>query len=255
MDEKQVEMLVTRIATLEKELRSKPAAPAVDEAAVRSKVISEFAHALLTDSVGTLKSMGAKPEQIEVIRAQMIADKLGDQAPPQMRFIAQQGPQMMQQTKTEEAIAALSRQVAELAKANSEGPKLSKFDSIIETEKSKYPNLAEALKADKEAIVGNLKAFGGSAEEFIAAQEAQWAKFGLAAKAAASAVSAETTDNQGQSTKTTPAPLASNLVGGSTPAQTPAAQPEKKTPVWNAETHKALVAELVQKTASKVVKA
>ena len=243
----QITALTTRLATLEKELRTKPTEPVVDVAKVQKEIIAKFAHALLTDTVGTLKSMGATPEHIEIVRAQVIADKLGNQAPLQMQMMANAGPQTIAMQELREQVATLSRQVAEANAAKDVDSKHSKFKAIVETDKTKYANLTAALKADEAGVIAALKAHGGSVEDFAAAQETQWAKFGLASKAASTA-SAETADNKDQSTKVTPAPLAGNLNTVTDPAGNKPKDPEAPKQ-WD---HKAAVAEIVAKTATKV---
>lgn len=242
------EALAARVATLEKELRTKPAEPVVDVAKVQKEIIAKFAHALLTDAVGTLKSMGAGAEQIEVVRAQMIADKLGAAAPLQMQMTASAGPQTIAMQELREQVATLSRQVAEANAAKDVDSKHSKFKAIVETDKTKYANLTEALKVDEAGVIAALKAHGGSVDEFVADQEKHWAKFGLASKAAASAASAETADNKDLSSKVTPAPLAGNLNTVTDPAGNKPKDPEAPKQ-WD---HKAAVAEIVAKTANKV---
>lgn len=224
-----------RIASMEYELRNKPKeAPA--------PYTPEFQRQLFMDPVGTMKRMpGSSPAVIETAKAAFIADTLGDQAPPQMRFIAAQGPQVLAAQAQQEQLASLSRQIEEIKNAASNGSKRATFKAITEI-KDKYPNLSKALSVDEAAIVEQLDKHGGSVEDFVTAQEAKWAKYGLVAPVQTpnATGSVDNPDNKDQSKKVES-------------AQLPVKQPEpkeEKTGGWTAEKHQEIRDRIVQKVSA-----
>jgi hypothetical protein len=229
---------MTRISSMEGELRTKPKEPAFDP--------QKFVQSFLLDPVGSLKRMGARPEHLDVARAALIADRLGDQAPPEMRFAAAQGPQVLAAQAMQDSIASLSRQLEDMKTAALTGGKRKSFKAITESNKTKYPNLAKALSVDEEGIMAELEKHGGSVEEFIKAQEGKWAKFGLVPAEPATTTSAETVEELDPRLKVTPAPLSGQL----NTVQQPAAKTEPAPGVWNADRHAKLRDEILKKVSA-----
>lgn len=229
---------LSRIGSMESELRTKPKEAAFDPNAFYSEFVKRFT----LDPVGTMRSLNMPVTNIDHVRDALIADKLGAEAPPHMRMLAAQGPQVLASQALNEQLTALSRRVEELSNSALTGSKRQSFKAITES-KDKYPNLSKALSVDDSPIMAELEKHGGSAEEFAMQQEAKWAKYGLAP--AASTTSADTVDNKGQSTKATPAPLAGQLNTVQQPVT-----PENKPGVWNADRHAALRDSIVAKVSA-----
>jgi hypothetical protein len=238
-----LEKAVSKIASMEQEFRSKPA-PATPQFNY-DKFRTEF----FLNPVATVKKMGASPIQASFVSDCFVADKLGDEAPPAMRFAASQGQQLLAAQTTQEQLAQLSQTVQALQTAALQGGKRESFKAISQM-KDKYPNLTKAMSVDEGPVKAALDAFSGTAEEFAAAEEAKWAKYGLVPATPAEAPqkvadpanqSVKPGDNNGQSVKTELA------VGTPKTEETPG---DKK--AWNADTHAELVARIVAKTAAKV---
>lgn len=203
---KRLEAAITRISTLEGELRAKPkaqeapAAPAFD--------LVKFRSALVMDPIGTLQALQVPSDHVEYLRTALIADKLGDKADMSMRMFLSQGPQMMAAQSTAESVAALSRRLDDQDKQKEAAAKRESFKTII-ANKEKYPNLSKAAAADPD-LIAEAEKHGGTAEEYAASQEAKLTK--LAAVFVPSTASV-TADNSGQSTQAKPTPLAGALQG------------------------------------------
>lgn len=235
---------MARIASMEGELRSKPKEPAFD--------VNKLRHQLFSDPLGTLRSMGATEEHIEVARAQLITDKLGDQAPHQMRYLASQGPQVMALQAAQEKIEALSRQVSDFMNASKTTGKQQSFKALTESHKDKYLNLSKALSVDESGIMAELAAFEGTAEEFAKAQETKWAKFLGIVPAADPTTSEKTVDNLDPRLEVVPAPLPGQLNAVKQPV-VPVEDKEKQS-AWNADQHKKLRDEIVNKVSARIKK-
>lgn len=171
---------VSKIGTLEAELRGRPAPPTNP-----MPDFNKFKEALFLDPIGTMKEMGAGTDVIDYARDVFIADKLGDQAPPKMRILAAQGPGVIAAQKQETAIAALSRKVDDFLSDQTNASKRKEFADAITQMKDKYPNLVKAHTVAGDDIESELTSAGGSVSDFLAAQEAKWSKFGLVSPPAA----------------------------------------------------------------------
>ncbi len=227
---------ISRISSLEGELRNKPKAK--EEASPPPFDLVRFRQAFITDPVGTMGSLQITAQQAEHVRQTLEVHSQGDRAPLDMRMRVAQGPQMMAVQANAEALATLSRRLDEQDKAKTDAAKKESFKTIA-ANKEKYPNLAKAAAADPD-YVNKLEKHGGTAEEFAAAQEAELSK--LAALFAPQTAS-ENAGNIGQSSQTKPTPLAANLNG-----DVPAVQ-QTNPGAWTREAAQKLQNEIVQKYA------
>lgn len=223
---------LTRIGSLEQELRTKPK-DTFDPQKHRQQ--------LFLNPIATMRAMGATEEVIETARAQFLVDKLGDTAPLHMRIAASSGSQVMAAQETQQAIAALRQQVADMQAESQMGSKRQSLKAIADM-KDKYPNLSKAFSVDEATIVEALKSHGGSVEDFAKAQEAKWTPyFGLQAAPleTAPAGSVENPDNKDQSKKVE---LAKPPGGNAKPPVD-----EKKPSGWDEAQHKAAIERIVAK--------
>lgn len=205
---KLLETAIARISSLEGELRTKPK----EKETPQAFDLVKFRESLIIDPVGTMRAMQMGGEHVEHVRNVLIADKLGDQAPPQMKVFAAQGPQMMAAQAQAEAVATLSRRLDDREKQEQKAAKKESLKAIT-ANKEKYPNLSKALAADPD-LAEELEKHTGTAEEFAANQEAKYTKLAAAFVPQTASTSA---DNKGQSTQTKPTPLASSLNGDTPP--------------------------------------
>jgi hypothetical protein len=232
---KNLNAAIARIAALESELRSKPAK---ESESVFDLVA--FRKQLTIDPIGTLRSLQLGTEHIDHVRSVLIADKLGDQAPPQLRVFAAQGAQLVAAHAQAETIAALSRRLDDRDKQEQKATKREAFKSIT-ANKEKYPNLAKAFAADPE-LVSEMDAHGGTAEEFAASQEAKLQKL---VSVFAPSTASVTADNRGQSTQAKPTALAGTLSGDPPPL-------EKEQSGWTRDQYTKIRDGIVQKYSQKV---
>lgn len=186
--------LLRRLATLESELASlrKPAAPAFDP--------NQFRQAFINDPVGTLTRMGAPVDHITKV---LVANAMGDQAPPELKVLASQGPQLMAHQALEAQVEALSRQLSTM-NASSQKAGLRESLKTIGSDKTKYPNLSKAVAADPSLLDEELASHGGTAEELAAKVEARLTKM-AAIYAPTPPASTEYADDDASSTQGKPA--------------------------------------------------
>lgn len=231
------EKLLARMAAMEAELAgfrkqaAKPTTPAFDKAA------------FVRDPLGFMAQHGIPADHVTKV---LVANAMGEQAPPELKVLAAMGPQMSHTLTLNEKLETLSRQFSELVSSKQSEGKRESWKALI-ADKTKYPHLAKAVSADTSLFDDDLSAFGGTAEELAASIEAKLAKYAAVITpppaSEANADNAEKAD--AQSTQSTPAPLAATTAGGVPPIpQTPAGPP---TP----DQQKALRDEIVRKYGSK----
>jgi hypothetical protein len=175
--------------------------------------------ALIADPVGAMTRAGVPVEHITKV---LVANAMGDQAPPELRMLASMGPQVTAQRALDEKVEALSRQLSALT---SPKPPTAESVKALTSDKSKYPHLARALAADPSFFSDDELAAGGSAEEFAARAEARLSK--MATVFAPPAASDANADHADQSTQVKPAdspataggvpPIPKPVVGAFTP--------------------------------------
>ncbi len=235
--QKALSTAIGRIAAMESELRSKPAA-APGKAGID---LDEVRQGLLLDPLGFMQKLGFQPHQINHAKTVFVSDFLGDKAPPDMRLAAAQGPQLIATQATNSAVAELSRRLDELSNSGLKAAKRESFKAITAS-KDKHPNLSKAVTADEDDLMAELDAFKGTAEEFATAKEAKLSK--LASVFAPQPASVNNADTKDQSSKVAPAPLAGGL-------NTVQSVVSDKPAGWTAESHATLRDKIVHKLAQK----
>lgn len=189
------DVLLQKLAQLEAEVSAlrkgarEPQAPQFDP--------NTFLRQLVTDPVGTLTRHNLPVDHVTRV---LVANAMGDQAPPELKVLAAMGPQVSAQRALAEQVDALSRRLTDLT-----SPKPPSVDSVkaLTADKAKYPHLAKALAADPAFFTDAEIAAGGSAEEFAAQAEARLSK--MAAVYAPPPASEANADPNGQSKQAAPA--------------------------------------------------
>lgn len=225
--------LMERLASMEKELATfrarKPEEKSFDPQAFRS--------AFVADPLGSMTKMGVPVDYITKV---LVAHAMGDQAPAELRMLAQQGPMVSAQNALESRLEQLSRQVSTIVETGSKKSVQESFKALS-ADKTKYPHLAKAVQADASLFDGELSGHGGTAEEFATQAEARLSK--IAAIYVPPTASEANADKPDQSMQVKPATSAS-LPGGVPPL------PVDKAGVFTNEDHAKLREEVVRKYAS-----
>lgn len=225
---------LSRIAALEAQVAS---ARTPAEKPANQFNMDAFLQAFVSDPVGTMTRMGAPVDHITKV---LVANAMGDSAPPELKMLAAMGPQVSHAKALDSKVEALSRQLSSFTESAKKGTRES-FKALA-NDKTKYPHLAKALAADPELINSDWDAHGGSAEELAAKLEGTHARVAkIYAPPAASDESAETTTDP--STQVKPAAMG----GNNTVPPLPVAKPG----VFTEDDHVKLRNEIVAKYSSK----
>lgn len=199
--EKKLETALNRIAQLERDSanarKPAPEKPGFDPAA--------FARAFTADPVGTMKQMGVPVDHTTRV---LVAHAMGDTAPPELKMLAQMGPQVAQQSALSSDVQALRQRLETYEARDARKATLESFKALT-ADKAKYPHLTKALSADPSLFDEDLAKHGGSAEEIAAQLEARQAK--VAAVYAPPPASTNADPQQAQSTQSKQAPSATGL--------------------------------------------
>lgn len=228
--------LNAQFMTLQRELelaRKKPDASAIIQG-------------MVLNPLGTLKGAGYGDDVVEHMRQVLIADKLGPQAPMQMQMAASQGPMMMQFQALAKTVAELADRVSNTTTAAAQSTEREKFKGIV-TNASKNPHLTKAYAKNPEKYIGLLSSQGGTAEDFIAKQEAELKEIAEAlgivkSEPAGTPAASENAGKQGEGKNTTIVSAQSGLLND-VPVPKPGMSPEG---TWNKGTYQALKAKLVE---------
>lgn len=165
---------------------------------------------LVSNPVGFYSSLGLTPDEKTHVQRITVADALGDQAPPEMRMLAQLGPQMAQQSQITQALADLSRRVEELVVAPKKAEATRESLKALIADKVKYPFLSAATTTNSALLDAKLKGRTGEAADIANELEAEAKQFaeayGFKAPAQPASDNADTKEAQSQQSK--PAPLA-----------------------------------------------
>lgn len=161
--------------------------------------------AFLQDPVGALTRAGIPIDHVTRV---LVANAMGDQAPPELRTLAAQGPLLSKQSEIEAKLEAVSRQLVEITTPKK--PTAESVQALISDAK-KYPVLSKAAALDPDLITEALATHGGTAEELAAKLEARFSKL-MPATPAASEANADV--STGQSTQANPA---GNTTSGGVP--------------------------------------
>lgn len=225
----EIEKLMQRLATLEKEVQGHrartPDQPTFDR------------DAFIRDPFSFMQKNGIPTDHVTRV---MVATTLGDKAPPELQALAQMGPQYSATQALQAQVEALSRQLQTLTASQTVQGKRESFKALS-SEASKYPSLSKVLKADPGFLDRELESFGGSAEEFVKEQEAKYAK--LFPPPTASVANADTTTDQSKQVQ----PAVAALLNGEVPPI-----PDKPVGLFTATDHEKLRDEVVRKAQAAV---
>ncbi len=188
----------------------------------------------LADPIGTLRRAGFSDEHIQHSTRVHVANAMGDQAPPELKMLAQMGPTVSATSSLQNDVQVL-RQRLETYENEGKAKAARESFKALAADKSKYPNLAKALAANPLLLDEQLGRHGGSAEEFANAQEA------LAALYAPPPVSVGNTDDQ------VPTSQQGKQAQGGGIDPTPPPIPQAKAGVFTPEDHAKLRDEIVRK--------
>lgn len=231
--QKSLDTAIARIAQLEAEVsrarKPEKQAPAFDPAA--------FARALVADPQGTLSKMGVPTDHVAKV---LMANAMGDQAPPEWKVLAQMGPQMSATNALNSTVEQLRQRLDE-----AEARVARQSFQALAQDKVKYPHLSKALVADPSLFDSDLSAARGSAEEIAATLEGRLAK--VAAIVAPPPASAENADTAAQSQQSK-----AQTASGIDP--TPPPLPQATSPgAWSEDEHRRVRDEVVRKYTSRNV--
>lgn len=153
--------LMAKLAALETKLSDKKDA---DPAAL--------AREIARNPVAAFQKYGINKDHVTQV---LVADALGDQAPPALRTAAALGPTVAAQSELAAEMAALRQRLdaAEKASASRIAMESTKTHAA---DKSKYPHLARALANDPDLIQAEIERTGASAQDAAAKVEAQLAR-------------------------------------------------------------------------------
>ncbi len=191
----------------------------------------QIRQAFASDPVGFARSMNVPIEHVTRV---LVANAMGDAAPPELKVLASMGPQVNATYALDSKVEALSRQLSALNESQSKKSKRESFQALT-ADKSKYPNLSKAVSADP-SLVEEMEAHGGTAEEYATKMEKRLSVF---APPPASEVAA---DEPGHSTKAEPAGTPNS--GGVPPI------PNRAVGAFTQEDHNRLRDEIVRKASS-----
>lgn len=165
IDKAAYDMLMSKVASLEHELRGKPAQPqGIDPA--------QFFNNLLINPKGTMAQYGLEEQHVEQVRTLLIADKLGPNAPLHMQVAANSGQSMTAVRELQQLVKTLADKVSNSETTHKKFTEREKFKAAM-TDASKNPNLAKAFAKNPEKYIASLESQGVTAEEFIAKQEGE----------------------------------------------------------------------------------
>ena len=240
MSQDEINRLNARIATLEKQNQAKPN-------------LAELRRLLVLDPQSFFTTIGLSAEEINHVDTVSVVKTLGDSAPLQMKMAAASGPQLIASQTQAQSVADLSRQVAELTKAQAAKARGEEFQAIT-AKASEYPHLSKAAKANPALFKRELEAHGGTAEEFAKAKEESLAEIAAALGVptapqekpaggnSPSTGSVKTPDSQDQSKKVASA-LSDGAING-----TPAPSSASKEGKWNDSAFQALKQKIIANT-------
>jgi hypothetical protein len=199
---------LSRIAALEAELRSRPAAPA----GISARAINE-------DPIGTLSKSGV---DIQHLARVFVAHTLGDSAPPELRSLAMMGPQVSATRQLSDDVQAMRQRLDDYESREKQSAARKSF-SALATDKSKYPALAAAFAKSPAVFDGDVDSHKGEAAALAESLESKLKALGLAPPASTeSAETAQPQSSQGKQAQpagavdTTPPPLPQNQSGALT---------------------------------------
>jgi hypothetical protein len=243
--EKQFQALTSKMAGMEKELatlRQKPAAVSAPPAPAFDA--RQFLSAYLADPYGTIARMGATPDQLRHVTQVHFAHALGDQAPPELKMLAQLGPQVAATSHLASQIQSLGQRLESFETGVTKKSTRESF-SAVAVDKAKYPHLAAAYAADPSLFDSELEGHKGNAAELAESLETRHKKLaGIYGPKTPPASDENAESNDGQSKQ---AELATQAVGMD---PTPPPLPKSTPGVWSDDEHARVRDEIVRKYSS-----
>lgn len=231
-DDKALEAALARIAALE-----------ADAAPLRAKLKEQpkqfdpnaFVRAFVADPVGMMTRMGVPKEHVTKV---LVADALGNDAPPELQMARQMGQQINTTSDLTQRIEELSRRLETLSDKDTRQSTRESVNKLI-ADKAKYPHLATALGKDSSLFDDDFASHKGSAEDLVKALEERTAKFAGALGVKAQAASG------GNAEGTSPRDQNGKPAWGSSLDVPPI--PQKQQGVWSEEDDRALRDEITRK--------
>jgi len=220
--------LLARLAALETELSQYRA----QRAAAKEPVdhTKELQRQLLQDPVGTMQRMGLPVDHMTRV---LVANALGDQAPPELKVLAQMGPQVSATNALASDLQAMRQRMEELEAERKATAVRASFKAQAQ-DKQKYPHLAKAVSADASLFEDDI-ARGVTAEEL----ESRLARVAKAVAPAASTEYAEIPQD--------PSTQVQAQEGEVSVDPTPPPIPQKPRGLFTPEEHEALKGEILRK--------
>lgn len=166
---KALDTALSRIASLESEVsvsrkaRQEPDKQQFDPVAFRQSFI--------TDPVGQMARYGIPVEHITRV---MVANALGDEAPPHLKALAQMGPQVSATHALDDKVENLSRQLSTLLAKEGKTSARERLNALAK-DKTAYPSLASVLEKVPSYFDDELTD-GANIEEFAKQREERLAK-------------------------------------------------------------------------------
>lgn len=192
--------------------------------------LAKLKEQLIQDPTGFLANVMklSEHERLHVNRVNF-AHMLGDQAPQEMRYLAQLGPQVAQQSALAAAVNDLSRLVDEQVVKPKKAESTRESIKALLADKAKYPHLATAIANNPTLLDSKVIGRTGSAEEIVQALESEAAAYATAfgVKPAPAQPASDNADSNkaAQSTESKSAPLAGTPVGDPPPLPPPSPGP------------------------------
>jgi hypothetical protein len=152
-----------------------------------------LAEGQLIDQYAVLNELGFSPAEIQHLQRVHVAHAMGDQAPQELKVLAQMGPQISTTSAIAATVESLSRRLDEQDKRKTQEAAAQSFKSLI-SDKSKYPNLSVAYAADPSLFEGDV---GGGEDVAAIADKLEKRQAALAAVYAPKSGSPSASSNAG----------------------------------------------------------
>lgn len=226
-----IQKLLSRIAALESRATA-PAQPSgIDPRAIAA------------DPVGALSRAGVPVEHVLQV---LLANHLGDQAPPQLRALAAQGP-LVSATQAVSAEVQAMRQRLDQLETEKRQQAMRQGFSALAVDKVKYPLLAAAYSRNPALFDADIASHQGDAAALADATEARLKALTGVTAPTASTENAGVT-NQDQSQQVKQAQSQGAAVAGATVDPTPPPMPQGTKPgVFTPSDHEYLKAKILAK--------
>lgn len=212
--QKKLDMALARIAALESEKSTANAARAPQTPALDPRQMA-------IDPIGTMTRAGVPVDHITRV---LVAHAMGDQAPPELRVLAQMGPQVSATQALSSDIGQL-RQRLDAYETRDKQQAVRQSFSALAVDKTKYPTLAAAYARDPKLFDSDMEAHRGDAAALADSLEARLKALASAVTPTASTADAAKQDQskspageqvkQAQGVDNTPPPLPTGNKSGS----------------------------------------